>query len=518
MKSQIWLYIPQTLDQNPLFRVDYSLYSQQQLRNILKHWIVDEAVRRKYVEGITIDGAESKDLDDAIWAERTQKWYVVFIHISDVTEAIKIYSPLDLEALKRTTSIYRKERVLNMFPPELANDLLSLDENGKKLTLSMQIELDFQWNIVYYDVFESQFKNQKRYDYETFLDDFNNPDADFHDSLHLMYEIAKKRRNYRSLSWATLDLDETDRRISLWEKTQKLHHSEKWISKILIEEFMILANICSAKLMFQNQINGIFRAHDSEDERAYYTLLKKYHTWLALDDYTHFTSPIRRYADDVVHRVLKMVYLRWLPNPYAKAEIHDIAKHINVSRQVIELIWWQIDTESKSVEKIQRLKNQWEKISTSSFTKDIRENKAIKWKKLPQVLRQEILNDIQRWNKADWAWSVGVFLLSNEDEIKQALYKKIVLEWVFFPKSILNIFNECHVFDGEKNNRLFQVEEVRTQTQIHITFFYRWEQIFSVSDNLFSKNEKDNTGKLRKKVVKKIFEHFLEPKLRIETK
>jgi exoribonuclease R len=69
---------------------------------------------------------------------------VVFIHISDVTEAIKIYSPLDLEALKRTTSIYRKERVLNMFPPELANDLLSLDENGKKLTLSMQIELDFQ--------------------------------------------------------------------------------------------------------------------------------------------------------------------------------------------------------------------------------------------------------------------------------------------------------------------------------------------------------------------------------------
>jgi hypothetical protein len=213
-----------------------------------------------------------------------------------------------------------------------------------------------------------------------------------------------------------------------------------------------------------------------------------------------------------------MVYLRWLPNPYAKAEIHDIAKHINVSRQVIELIWWQIDTESKSVEKIQRLKNQWEKISTSSFTKDIRENKAIKWKKLPQVLRQEILNDIQRWNKADWAWSVGVFLLSNEDEIKQALYKKIVLEWVFFPKSILNIFNECHVFDGEKNNRLFQVEEVRTQTQIHITFFYRWEQIFSVSDNLFSKNEKDNTGKLRKKVVKKIFEHFLEPKLRIETK
>ena len=401
-----------------------------------------------------------------------------------------------------------------MFPPELANDMLSLDENGKKLTLSMQIELDFQGNILNYDVFESQFKNQKRYDYETFLDDFNNPDTDFHDSLHLMYEIASKRRKNRTVSGAITNYDESDRRNFVWEKSEKLHYSEKWISKILIEELMILANICSAKIMFQNQISGIFRAHDSEDERAYYTLLRQFHTWLALEDYTHFTSPIRRYADDIVHRVLKVVYLRWLPNPYSKAEIHDIWKHINVSREVIELLGWKIDTESKSVEKIQRLKNQWEKISTSSFTKDIRENKATKWKKLPQVIRQEILNDIQRWNKADWAWSIWVFLLSNEEEIKQALYKKLVLEWVFSPKAALNILKECHVFDGEKNNRLFEIDEIKTDNHIQMSFSFWWEKIFTVCDSLLSKSLIDNKWRLRKKVVKKIFDHFVSPVLR----
>lgn len=148
MQSNIMSFIPKDLQSNPLIRVEYSPYAKQQVRNILNYWIDDQAVKRKFVEWITIDGAESKDLDDAIWAEKTSYWYMISVHISDVTEAIPIYSPLDLEALKRTTSIYRRDHVLNMYPPELSQDLLSLDMNWDKLTLSLDINLDFDWNIL----------------------------------------------------------------------------------------------------------------------------------------------------------------------------------------------------------------------------------------------------------------------------------------------------------------------------------------------------------------------------------
>ena len=87
--------------------MDYSPYANNQTRLIEQNGINDQAVRRKYEEGISIDGIESLDLDDAIWVEKTSTGYAVFVHISDVTEAVPIYTPLDLEALKRTTSIYR---------------------------------------------------------------------------------------------------------------------------------------------------------------------------------------------------------------------------------------------------------------------------------------------------------------------------------------------------------------------------------------------------------------------------
>ncbi len=87
--------------------MDYSSYANNQTRLIEQNGINDQAVRRKYEEGISIDGIESLDLDDAIWVEKTSAGYAVFVHISDVTEAVSTYTPLDLEALKRTTSIYR---------------------------------------------------------------------------------------------------------------------------------------------------------------------------------------------------------------------------------------------------------------------------------------------------------------------------------------------------------------------------------------------------------------------------
>ncbi|NCP76682.1 RNB domain-containing ribonuclease [bacterium] len=84
-----------------------------------------------------------------------------------------------------------------MFPPLLSQNLLSLNENGEKLTLSMQIDLDENAQIRDFHVYESTFKNKRRYDYETFVDDFMNPDSENHGTLQLMYEIARKRRIVR---------------------------------------------------------------------------------------------------------------------------------------------------------------------------------------------------------------------------------------------------------------------------------------------------------------------------------
>lgn len=143
-QSKILDHIAGDTHHDGIIRVEYSPFASNQARLIAKDGVDDQAVMRKYQEGISIDGIESLDLDDAIWAERTSFGYAVFVHISDVTEAVPTYSPLDIEALKRTTSIYRKDGVINMFPPSLSQNLLSLNEDGEKLTLSMRIELDHE--------------------------------------------------------------------------------------------------------------------------------------------------------------------------------------------------------------------------------------------------------------------------------------------------------------------------------------------------------------------------------------
>jgi ribonuclease R len=130
MKSRLIDHITPEAFQETYIRTDYSAYAMNQVSRILKDGVNDQAVSRREVEAITIDGATSLDLDDAIWVERTENGYCLWVHISDVSEAIPIFSPLDIEALHRTTSVYRKDHILDMFPPELSNNTLSLDPYG----------------------------------------------------------------------------------------------------------------------------------------------------------------------------------------------------------------------------------------------------------------------------------------------------------------------------------------------------------------------------------------------------
>jgi ribonuclease R len=157
-----------------------------------------------------------------------------------------------------------------MFPPALSQNLLSLNENGEKLTLSMRIELDHEGNIQDFTVYESTFKNLRRYDYETFVDDFLCPDSKHHDTLLLMYEIASRRKSVRRREGANMNYDESDRQLAVEKKEEKITSRKKAIPTSIIEEFMILANIASAMIAVKHGYNSIFRLHAGIEERAYY--------------------------------------------------------------------------------------------------------------------------------------------------------------------------------------------------------------------------------------------------------
>ena len=507
MHSKILDYISWDNHQNWVIRLEYSPYAINQAKLISKNGILDEAIERKYEEAISIDGIESLDLDDAIWAEKTKKWYSIFVHISDVTEAVKIYSPLDLEALKRTTSIYRKEGVINMYPDILSQDILSLNEDWEKLTLTMQIDLDENCYIKDFRVYESILKNKKRYDYLWFIDDYLNPESEFHKDLHLMYEIARKRKNIRKIEWASMDYDESDRQLFIWEKPKKSTSKNKAIPTSIIEEFMILANITSAIISVKNNYNSIFRLHQNYDEKAYYHNVVWNHKWLALSNYTHFTSPIRRYADNIVHRVLKIVHIRWEDYPYTSWEIADISYYINFSRTIIDILWKDAEEELKSKKIITRLKQKkQQKLNTSDFTSHIR-NHISNGRKIPKILVEEIIEDLQNWEKSNWAWAIWVLLVSGDESIKIHLKKALLDDRKFKAKAIISMLNTSKILSIDEHS-LFDINETQVWNKYSIEVKFRWEKIFSNSINFWKFSPPKAIWKLRSKIIKKIVEYF----------
>lgn len=494
-----------------LAREKYSPYALQQARNIVKYWTIDKAKHREFVEWISIDAKESKDLDDAIWAEKYSNWYKVWIHISDPTENIKKYSPLDLEALKRTTSIYRTNDILNMYPPELANDIFSLNEWREKLTITVEVDLDFEWNIKNFEVYESIFKNKKRCDYENFIDDFINPDSPFHETFQIMYEIAKKRRNNRKSKWAILDFDEADRRIFLWEKREKIITNIKKIPHQIVEEWAILWNICTAIYMTRKDLLKVFRVHLELNEKAFYSEKELWHKALALKNYTHFTSPIRRYSDGVVHRIIKDD-LNNRNSLYENEELREILDHINKKALTIQYLWKYYDSEIWGKKKIELLKNlYWNDLKVNHFKIYIR-NHISKNKKIPKNMIEEIKNDIESWELESWAWAIWLFLVSDEKEIKKMIYKKIIEENVMEYKKIISILNTTKIMRWDKNS-IFQIEEDvdEVKNKVYYKISFQNNKIYESEYSYWNEYEKRCIlWDEREKIIKKFFEIFMD--------
>jgi len=515
MKSRLIDHIkqPELLSSDTYIKTEYSRYASNQVSNILKNGIDDQAVVRKEVEAITIDGATSLDLDDAIWAEKTKHGYCVWVHISDVSETIPMFSPLDLEALERTTSIYRRDHILDMLPPELSNGSLSLDPYGwKKLTMTLQVDINDQWDVLKSQFYESRFTNLKRYDYEQFWQDFVNPDSDYYTTLHTLKEVSDRLRSKRLLSWWILNFSDEGRKQSIWEnnKVNQEIFATKKISHDIIESLMVFANVNTGNFLNRREwIPSLYKRHDSLDERSYYHhVWDSYHTGLAVYNYAHFTSPIRRYADMVIHRLVKSI-LRWEECPYTLDDIRFVAKHINNTRWKVETLGAQIDMDVKWQDFINRtLKRLWRPLEVYDMKPYIR-NSTHKSLKLPAVMTESIAEKMQKWNLGDWVCFSGMILLWKEKSLKEVIRRRIVDEKSMWPKEFLSVLSQTKIL--LRDEPIFEVKEIEGDNKIRIIITAKWKTV-AIAESEIKENQyiKDIKYLMRKKVIVELFDYYIQ--------
>ncbi|MCI5504233.1 MAG: ribonuclease R, partial [Eubacterium sp.] len=315
---------------------------------------------------VTIDGEDARDLDDAITLKREENGYLLGVHIADVSHYVTEGSPLDCEALKRGTSVYLADRVIPMLPRELSNGICSLNMGVDRLTLSCMMHLDHKGNVIDHTITEAVIRVDQRMSYtgvQAILSGENHPEGEreeIRNLCFLMKEVAailKEKRKKRG----SIDFDFPESKIVLDEKGYPvdIHPYERNTATDIIEDFMLLANETVAEDYFWQELPFVYRTHETPDQdkikkldtfirnfgfymktgrenfhpkeiqkllfslegepeealisrlalrsmkQAKYTTLNVGHFGLSTQYYTHFTSPIRRYPDLQIHRIIK---------------------------------------------------------------------------------------------------------------------------------------------------------------------------------------------------------------------
>jgi ribonuclease R len=321
---------------------------------------------------ITIDGETARDFDDAVSFEELPNGRALLgVHIADVSHYVRQGSRLDEEAFRRGTSVYFPERAIPMLPERLSNGICSLNPRADRLTMSAVMELDRMGRVVDYRLAPSVIHSRERMTYTQVNDILTNPDGEtarrfehVKDMLFGMHEMTLtliKRREERGA--IDFDLPEAEMFFNDEGQVGGIVRSERNIAHRLIEEFMLLANETVAKHLEALEVPSLYRIHEEPNpvkieefaeiaesfghkfsmrgpvpqrgfqrlareirgrpeermlsflmlrsmQRARYTPQNRGHFGLAMKTYTHFTSPIRRYPDLIVHRLLREVIER----------------------------------------------------------------------------------------------------------------------------------------------------------------------------------------------------------------
>ena len=333
----------------------------------------DELENRKdlrHLDIITIDGSDAKDLDDAVYVEKTEDGYKLFVSIADVSYYVRENTELDIEALKRGNSIYLVDRVIPMLPRKLSNNLCSLNPNEDKLTFTVEMDLDKRGKVIKNDFYKSVIKSKYRMTYEnvnTILEK-NEESEEYRnlydkyrkidDMLKNMLELSKIIRSNKKRR-GSIDFELPEIKVVLDENkaVKDIVLRSRGEAERIIEDFMVIANETVAEKLFWEEIPAIYRVHEDPDkakvqalnetlikfgyslkgleeihpgkfqniierttglpegylihklilramQRARYANKNLGHFGLASKYYLHFTSPIRRYSDLIVHRML----------------------------------------------------------------------------------------------------------------------------------------------------------------------------------------------------------------------
>lgn len=316
---------------------------------------------------VTIDGDDAKDLDDAITLRKTEDGYELGVHIADVSEYVTEHSPLDEEALTRGTSVYLVDRVIPMLPHRLSNGICSLNQGTDRLALSCIMQINEKGNVVHHEITETVIRVDRRMSYANVNRILEQNDeavkqeyAEFLPMFYQMKELAdilRKKRDKRG----SIDFDFPETQIILDEKgfPVDIRPYERLTANKIIEDFMLLANETVAEDYFWQELPFVYRTHESPDpdrirklgilvsnfgyclkanpenihpkefqkllerisdspeeamisrltlrsmKQAKYSTICYGHFGLATHYYCHFTSPIRRYPDLQIHRIIK---------------------------------------------------------------------------------------------------------------------------------------------------------------------------------------------------------------------
>ena len=329
----------------------------------------------------TIDPEDAKDFDDALSVKKLSKnLWEVGVHIADVSFYVKSSDPLDNEAKKRGNSVYLADRVIPMLPENLSNDICSLKPNVDRLAFSVIFKLDNKANINDFSFSETIICSDHRFTYESAQNCIDNNSGVFVEELSFLNKTAKLLKNNR-ISEGSINFESSDIKFLLDKNNVPigLKHKSYLQTNSLIEEFMLLANKTVATYINKNYaFNSIYRVHDkpnidklsvlskiakqfdynysfklgdnlpkklnaflnetlesgekilfqnlvaSSMAKAKYTTKNIGHFGLAFSYYSHFTSPIRRYPDLLVHRILKFILK---VDSFSSLNLEGLCKH-----------------------------------------------------------------------------------------------------------------------------------------------------------------------------------------------
>lgn len=363
---------------------------------------------------VTIDGEEAKDLDDAITLEQTAGGWRLGVHIADVTHYVKENSPLDEEALRRGTSIYLTDRVIPMLPHRLSNGICSLNQGEDRLALSCLLDLDGKGAVMGHEIAETVIRVDRRMTYTAVEAIVTEHDpklcGEYAECISLfehMKEVAALLRE-RRMSRGSIDFDFPESRIILdgMGRPLEIRPRERNTATRIIEEFMLLANETVAEDSFWQEIPFLYRIHEKPEtekmkrlatfihnfgcsirmpggeahpkevqkllsqiegkpeealigrltlrsmRQAKYTTQNIGHFGLAARYYTHFTSPIRRYPDLQIHRIIKES-LRGGLNEARLAHYTDLLPGVAAACSALERRAEEAERETDKLKKVQ---------------------------------------------------------------------------------------------------------------------------------------------------------------------